>query len=115
MMTLKEGTKVYAWLGMTKMDLGVEQMAGLVQEEVAGGPFSGDWYMFCGLQRRIIKIIYWDRNGFCVWQKKLERDRFPWPRKGSGVKVLSRDEVELIFRGIDFWNEHKEIEYKKIF
>ena len=114
-MTLKEGAKVYAWLGMTNMDWGTQQLAALVEEELPGGPFRGDWFIFCGCHGRVIKILYWDRNGFCQWQKKLERDRFPWPRKGSGVKILTWDEVELIFRGIDFWNEHKEIEYKKIF
>ncbi len=115
MMILPEGKKVYAWLGMTKMDLGIEQLARLVQEEINAGPYGGDWYMFCGAQRTTIKILYWDRNGFCTWRKKLERDHFPWPRRGSGVRLLTQTEVELIFRGIDFWKEHKAIEYKKIF
>ena len=115
MMILPEGIKVYAWLGMTKMHLGIEQLAGLVQEEIGVGPYHGEWYMFCGSQRKKIKILYWDRNGFCLWQKKLERDNFPWPRRGSGIRELTRAEVEMIFRGIDFWKEHKAIEYKKIY
>jgi transposase len=97
------------------MHYGASQLGALVQEEIPHGVYSGDRFMFCGWQRRMIRILYWDRNGFCIWQKFLGRDRFPWPRVYSGFKLITPAEVDLIFRGIDFWHEHQELEYKKIY
>lgn len=43
--------------------------------------FSGDLFLFYGKSKRVLKILYWDRNGFCLWTKRLERGSFPWPGK----------------------------------
>ncbi|WP_083963614.1 IS66 family insertion sequence element accessory protein TnpB [Spirochaeta cellobiosiphila] len=40
-------------------------------------PLSQSLFLFCGRNRKLIKVLYWDRNGFCLWQKRLERDKFP--------------------------------------
>ena len=45
-------------------------------------------FIFCGKTEKILKILYCDFNGFCLWQKKLESDKFPWP--------MNQDEVETI-------------------
>ena len=112
---MKDGTKIYARLGMTKFRDKLKALLVLIQQEIPQSIFTGDLFMFCGCDRRMIKILYWDRNGFCLWQKKVERGKFPWPRKGCEFKEITRDQFDLIFRGIDFWDEHREIEYKKIF
>jgi transposase len=115
MIVMKEGAKIYARLGMTSFRKGTSGLAAFVQQENPQGLFSGDVFIFCGCIQQQIRILYWDRNGFCTWHKKLERDKFPWPRKGTGFKLITHDQMSLIFRGIDFWHEHREIEYKKIF
>jgi len=115
MMEHKDDVKIHAFLGMTSMCWGTHELAREAQAETAGDPFNGDWYVFCGYMRRKIKILYWEKNGFCLWQKKLEQARFPWPIKERGIRQLTREELGLILRGINIWKEHKEIEYKKFF
>lgn len=115
MIGTRDDIKIYAFLGKTNMCWGAHRLAGEAQAEISGGPFTGDWYMFCGPGRKKIKIVYWERNGFCLWQKRLERDKFPWPKKGSGVRELTREECKMILKGIDIWKEHQSIDCKKIF
>ena len=67
--------------------------------------------MFCGKTRRVIKVVYWDSNGFCLWQKRLERDLFPWPRSGDDLNEVTRQHIRLLLRVIDVWKEHKRIDY----
>ena len=49
----------------------------IVSEEQAMDPFSGSLYLFCNRRRTILKAVYWDLNGFCLWQKRLEKQKFP--------------------------------------
>lgn len=59
-----------------------KQMRGLsvlVEEELELDPFSSHLFAFCNRRRDHVKLLFWERNGFVLWQKKLEKDRFPWP------------------------------------
>ena len=56
----------------------------LVAEELALDPFSAHVFGFCNRRRDQVKLLCWERNGFVLWQKRLEKDRFPWPRTGEG-------------------------------
>ena len=67
--------------GPTDMRKQINGLSIVVAEELAMDPLDGSLFLFCNKQRRILKVIYWDRNGFCLWLKKLEKDKFPWPAK----------------------------------
>ncbi len=54
-----------------------------------------------------MKILYWDKSGFCLWLKGLEKGRFPWPKNMSEVKEISLENSKMLLEGIDFWNAHK--------
>jgi len=97
--------------GATDMRKQIQSLAVYVAEETKGDPLSGNLYVFCGKNRRLIKILYWDRNGFCLWQKRLEEDRFPWPRDVSEARIISREELFMILDGIDFFKAHKKLKY----
>ena len=60
---------------------GINGLAVLVEEALHHDPFSEQLFVFCNRTRDKIKILYWERNGFCLWQKRLERARFKWPRR----------------------------------
>jgi len=85
-----------------------------VAEEMNEDPLSGNLYVFCGKSRKLIKILYWDRNGFCLWQKRLEKDRFPWPKDEREVKRVSRDQLRMILDGIDFFKAHKKLFFSAV-
>lgn len=80
--------------GITDMRRQINGLATIVQEGMGGDPLGGSLYLFQVKGRRVLKAVYWDRNGFCLWQKRLERDRFPWP--GAGEKPAG--EVFVAYR-----------------
>lgn len=74
------GIRIFIQPGFTDMRKQINGLSIVVEEVLKGDPMSGNLYLFCNKNRRRLKIIYWDRNGFCMWQKRLEQDRFPWPK-----------------------------------
>ena len=66
--------------GATDMRKQINGLALIVQEQMEMDPFQDALFVFCNGQRRILKALYWDRTGFCLWMKRLEKHRFPWPR-----------------------------------
>ena len=108
-MILKKDCRVFVQLGYTDMRKQINGLSALVQEKRPEGPFDGSYYVFCGKTRRVVKILYWDRTGFCLWLKRLEKDSFPRPQKGSDLDEITRARVRLLLHGIDIWKEHKEV------
>ncbi len=66
---------------------GMHSLAVLVETHLQKDPFADGLFVFCNRQRTSVKIIYWERNGFCFWQKRLEKERFFWP-KGASRAVM---------------------------
>ncbi len=74
----------------------------LVDEELGLDPFSAHVFAFCNRQRSQVKLLAWERKGFILWQKRLEKDRFPWPREGAGaVLEVAGRELNWLLDGID--------------
>lgn len=68
----------------------IDGLAALVENELAMSPFADAVYVFINRYRTKMKILYWHRNGFCLWQKRLEKQRFAWPcppHTGHGFSV----------------------------
>ena len=81
---------VYLCRDIVDFRKGINGLAVLVEEVLQHDPFSEQLFVFCNRKRDKIKILYWERNGFCPWQKRLERARFKWPRRVA-------DEVCLLY------------------
>ena len=77
-------------------------------------PFSGSLFLFANRQKTVLKVIYRDRNGFCLWLKLLEKDRFPWPEDDQAAREISHEEVTMLLDGIDFWNKHQKLRYSSV-
>jgi transposase len=97
-----------------------KQMRGLsvlVQEELELDPFSAHLFAFCNRRRDHVRLLYWERNGFAMWQKKLETDKFPWPREVTQeVLELSGRELNWLLDGIDVFamKPHEAIFYESV-
>ena len=63
----------------------------IVEEHMQLSTFSGALFVFCNRQRDKIKVLYWDQTGFCLWYKRLEKDKFKWPKQMIG-EVLTLSE-----------------------
>ncbi|MDR2747012.1 MAG: IS66 family insertion sequence element accessory protein TnpB, partial [Treponema sp.] len=91
----------------------------LIEQEMEGEPFSGNVYLFCNRGRKLLKALWWDRNGFWLSRKRrtcgsLEQEKFPWPESREAARELSGEELQMLLRGIDFFKAPKELYDKKI-
>ena len=105
---------IYVKPGATDMRKQINGLAVIVEQELELDPFSGALFLFCNKQRKLLKILYWDKNGFCLWLKRLEKDRFPWPKNKDDVQQILSDQLSQLLSGIDFWNAHKSLEYTSV-
>ena len=88
--------KIYLKPGATDMRKSINGLSLLVQEVMQNKVMSGDLYLFTNRKRNIIKALYWDRNGFCLWQKRLEQHKFPWSKSEEPCIELTEEEVKLL-------------------
>ena len=105
---------IYIKPGSTDMRKQINGLAMYVSQEMKKQSMNGDIYLFCGSGRTLLKAIYWDRNGFCMWQKRLERDRFPWPRTEEEAKKITGEELKMLLRGIDFFKAHQTLHFSAV-
>ena len=110
-MVLSKDKRVFVRPGFTDMRKQINGLSAVIQELRPESPFDGSYYVFCGKTRRVIKIVYWDTNGFCLWIKRLENDSFPWPKNGDEFDEMTRQNIRLLLRGIDVWREHKRADF----
>jgi transposase len=106
--------RIYVKPGYIDMRKQINALSVYVEESLNHNPLSGDLYIFCGKSRRTLKILYWDRNGFCMWQKRLEQDKFPWPLHEEEVKEITEYELSMLLDGINFWNAHKVLKFSAV-
>ena len=101
MIGLGANTRVYLALGVTDMRKAINGLSILVADHLDFDVFSGHLFVFCNRARTIIKILYWDRNGFCLWQKRLEKHRFQWPESRDQVLEIGSRELTWLLEGLD--------------
>ena len=105
---------VYLAIGSTDMRKSINGLSILVEQALGHNPFSGDLFVFCNRQRRIIKVLYWERNGFCLWQKRLEKDRFKWPRSVDEVMTIDRRQLQWLLSGLNIVDAHRQLYYQAV-
>ena len=89
----------------------------LVAEELALDPFSAQLFAFCNRRRDQVKLLAWERNGFVLWQKRLEKDRFRWPRdEGDEVVEVTGRELNWLLDGIDVFGQkpHEALQFSAV-
>ena len=92
----------------------INGLATIVEGEMRMNPFSKNMFVFINRNRTRIKVLYWDRTGYACWFKRLEKDRFPWPRKFSeGVVTVVAREFAWLLEGYEFWKlkPHSVVDY----
>ncbi len=109
-----EKVQVYVRPGWTDMRKAINGLSVIAQQEMDLNPLSGSLFLFCNRTRKILKALYWDRNGFCLWQKRLEKHKFPWPACEEAAREISEDQFHQVLGGIDFWHAHEELKYIEV-
>ena len=106
--------RVYLAVGSTDMRKAINGLSIMVEQAMDLNPFSGDLFVFCNRRRNIIKILYWDRNGFCLWHKRLEEHCFKWPESEQEVMAIDRDRLQWLLYGLDIADAHKQLYYQAV-
>jgi len=91
----------------TDMRKSFDGLAILVQQELKKKVFSGDLFVFFSRKVDRVKILYWDRNGYCVWAKRLEKGCFRLPRVQGKVIPMRTHELALLLEGIDLTDKRR--------
>ena len=92
------------WLaaGVTDMRKGFAALAAQAEQTTQQNPFSGHMFVFRGRQGDLIKIIWWDGQGACLFSKRLEKGRFVWPSAKNGKIALTPAQLAMLLEGIDW-------------
>jgi transposase len=99
--------RVYLACGPTDMRKGFDGLAAAAQEHLRQDPCSGAVFAFRGKRGDRVKLLWWDGQGFCLFYKRLERGRFPWPQTDSngsaeGTVRLTPAQLSMLLEGIDW-------------
>jgi transposase len=102
MIGLPAHTRVWLAAGRTDMRKGFDGLAALAQSALAQAPFSGHVFVFRGRRGDIVKLLWFDGQGLCLFAKRLERGRFVWPQAASGSVSLTPAQLSMLLEGIDW-------------
>ncbi len=114
---LSELSAVYLHREPVDFRKAINGLSVIVEQAMSLSLFSEAVFVFSNKRRDRIKILYWDKTGFCLWQKRLEKDKFKWPRKQSHeVLELSIEQLDWLLRGLDIlkMQAHKSQEYNAL-
>ena len=106
MFRLDPGLKVHVHRDAVDGRKSINGLAAIVEQALGLDPFAPAVYVFCNRRRDRIKLLLWDRNGFWLMFKRLEADRFAWPREAA-VLELSVEQLHWLLDGIDLSAMHK--------
>ena len=112
-----EELKIYLHRAPIDMRRGRNGLAALAQEVLKVNPFSGAMFVYVGRRFNSLKILYWNRNGFALWSKKIESaEKYHWPRLlQEDVVMLSSEQLNWLLDGYDIWTQpHQLLRYQHV-
>jgi transposase len=102
MIAFPTGVRVWLATGYTDMRRGFDGLALMVQEKLKHDPHSGQLFVFRGRRGGLIKVLWHDGQGMCLFAKRLERGRFIWPSPSDGTVTITPAQLGYLL-GIDRW------------
>src|SRR6202140_4635718 len=95
-------TQIWIAAGVTDLRRGFTGLSALVQIKLEQSPLSGQVYIFRGRRGDLIKVLWFDGDGLCLFAKRLECGRFIWPQAASGTVSLTPAQLSMLLEGIDW-------------
>jgi transposase len=102
MIPVPSGVRVWLATGRTDMRRGMDGLALQVQEALRRDPHSGHLFVFRGRRGDLIKVLWHDDQGMCLFAKRLERGRFVWPSPAEGAVTITPAQLGYLLEGIDW-------------
>ena len=102
MISWPANTRIWIAAGFTDLRRGFTGLSALVQTKLEENPFSGHIFVFRGRRGDLIKLLWYDSDGLCLFAKRLERGRFIWPQATEASVSLTRAQLSMLLEGIDW-------------
>ncbi len=109
--------EVYLCCDIVDMRKSINGLSILVEQALGLDLFTEKLFVFCNRKRDKVKILYWERSGFVLWYKRLEKDRFPWPdERADAVVMMTGRELNWLLDGIDLFRlkPHASLSYESV-
>ncbi len=92
----------------------INGLTALVEDSLNHDAYTGALFVFCNKTKDKLKILYWDKTGFALWQKRLEKQKFKWPSKVSENEFeLSPEQLDWLLSGYDVLG-HQTLHYQSM-
>ena len=108
MKSFSEFDQLYLYPSPVDFRKSIDGLAYLVEQTMTLDPFQSALFVFCNKSKDKVKALYWDRTGFALWYKRLDRDRFRWPTKGTKTLTLAPHELNALLAGFSL-SGHREV------
>lgn len=102
MIPVPSNTRVWLASGVTDMRRGFNSLAAQAETVLASDPYCGHLFVFRGRRGDLLKIIWWDGQGACLFSKRLEQGRFVWPAARDGKISVTAAQLAMLLEGIDW-------------
>ena len=102
MIPVPASTKIWLATGVTDMRKGFVGLSAQAEKVLEADPYCGHLFVFRGRRGDLIKVIWWDGQGACLFSKRLERGRFVWPAAANGKLVIGTAQLSMLLEGIDW-------------
>jgi transposase len=99
---IPDNTRIWIVAGLTDLRRGFVGLSAMVQTALEQNPFNGHVFVFRGKRGDLIKLLWFDGDGLCLFAKRLERGRFIWPKVEQGKIALTRAQLSMLLEGIDW-------------
>jgi transposase len=93
---------IFLAIGATDLRKAVDGLANIVKQDFKMDPFGNYLFLFCNKSRNRMKGLAWDKNGFCIYYKRLDGmgARFKWPNSADALRDISVKQLEMLLNGL---------------
>lgn len=109
-LAVSSAQRIFVYRGPCDMRRSFDRLAGMVENELGHSAMRGDYFLFANRRRTMVKLLYWDGDGFAIWFKRLEKGRFRLTDRDE----LDRGELALLLEGIVGTELRRLPRYKKM-
>lgn len=96
----KDFSRIYMVTGHTDLRAGIDKLAAGLMYRFETDPYEyNSIFMFCGRRNNVIKALVWEKDGFLLLNKRLEKGAFRWPKNTSEVKALTKEQFDWLMKG----------------
>jgi transposase len=115
---MRPSAEVVVYLCVSPVDMRKQAtgLALLIEQSLGRSVFEPALYVFANRRKDRVRIVYWERNGLCLWSKRVEKQQFVWPRTAASATVtMSGRELNMLLDGFDVWSRgHRTLEVRRI-